>query len=445
MMGVNAIIKEVMRRFDENGIREPLSKCYVSFNEKRKWFIKKQFLIFLFVIIASSYSCKKNVICPTANSTITNNKMISSLATGNLLYYENADGNWFDNSYSKLQLAASYSITTSTIKYFSGVRSVRFELRDSDAQVESGTRAELTFPIATNNNRWYSYALFFPGLEYKVDATDEVITQWHQGGGVTPALCLRTKADHLFLRILGETWIDLGQLDKDRWHSYVMHIKHSAASDGLIEVWCDGKKIMNRTGPNAYPVNSTYHLPFWKIGIYKSYWNGSQTSSTNKRVLYFDEIRLGNENATYADMLPTGNIIIPDVVKDTLSSTAPSTGNIVTDFILVNAATEKDVLVIKDGQVINLGTLGLNKVNIRVKTTTTGSVKIQLSGQQSKTFIDSKAPYALHGDDGQGNFYYGNWNPPAAGTYSLIATPYQSDNAGGSSGTPKAITFTIKQ
>jgi hypothetical protein len=116
----------------------------------------------------------------------------------------------------------------------------------------------------------------------------------------------------------------------------------------------------------------------------------------------------------------------------------------ITDFILVNAATEKDVLTIKDGQIIGLSSLYLNKVNIRVKTTTTGSVKFQLSGPQNRTYVDSKAPYALHGDDGEGNYYYGNWNPPASGSYRLTATPYQSDNAGGSIGPIKAISFTIK-
>jgi hypothetical protein len=49
----------------------------------------------------------------------------------------------------------------------------------------------------------------------------------------------------------------------------------------------------------------------------------------------------------------------------------------------------------------------------------------------------------LHGDDGSGNFFYGNWNPPALGIYTLKATPYSSNDAGGTAGTSKTITFTI--
>lgn len=226
----------------------------------------------------------------------------------NIIYQENADGKWFNNSYGKLQAAASYSITASTAQYFNGAKSVRFELRDTDREVQGGTRAEITFPIATNNNRWYSFAMYVPSADYKYDATDEVITQWHQGGGETPALCLRTKNDRLYLRVVklsgDNTWLDLGLLDKDRWHAYVMHIKHSSKSDGVVEIWRDNVKILGRYGANSYPINSTFHLPFWKFGIYKSFWNGSRTSATKKRVLYFDDIKMGNENSNYTEMMP---------------------------------------------------------------------------------------------------------------------------------------------
>ncbi|WP_205511038.1 polysaccharide lyase [Longitalea arenae] len=414
-------------------------------------FFKNQRWLAVPLLVATLNSCKKDAIVPPieSESESTMNELVSTKAIGDIIWQENADGSWFDNSYAKLQAAASYSITASTAQRYSGTRSVRFELRDTDPEVQSGTRAEITFPVSTNNNRWYSYAMYVPSADYKPDATDEVITQWHQGGGTTPALCLRTKDDKLWLRVMSETWIDLGQLDKDKWHTYVLHVKHTAGSDGLIEIWRDGVKILNRTGPNSYPINDTYHLPFWKFGIYKSYWNGTRTSSTNKRVLYFDDIKMGTENATYNLMAPTGSSTTPAAPDETTESnpitTTPTTGNTVSDLVLVNAETERDVLSIKNGQVISLKALGLTKVNIRANTSTTGSVKFELSGKQSKTYTDSKAPFALHGDDGSGNFYYGNWNPPALGTYTLKATPYQGDNATGTAGATQTVTFSIVQ
>lgn len=231
-----------------------------------------------------------------------------SQKAGNILWQESADGKWFNNSYAKFQAAASYSITATPTQYFNGNKSVRFELRDTDKEVQSGTRAEITFPIATNNNRWYSFAMYFPKEHWGIDKTDEVITQWHQGGGATPALCLRTKNDRLYLRVVNfsgdDTWLDLGILDKDRWHAYVLHVKHSSKSDGVLEIWRDNVRILGRYGSNSYPLNGTFHLPFWKIGIYKSYWNGSRKSATNKRVLYFDDIKMGNENSNYTEMMP---------------------------------------------------------------------------------------------------------------------------------------------
>jgi hypothetical protein len=99
---------------------------------------------------------------------------------------------------------------------------------------------------------------------------------------------------------------------------------------------------------------------------------------------------------------------------------------------------------ITNGQTISLSALNLEKANIRaVLSQDAGSVKFALSGLQSKTYTDNAAPYALHGDSGSGNFYYGNWGPPALGTYTLTATPYTSDDASGTTGAAKTITFTF--
>lgn len=400
------------------------------------------------LLLATLFACKKETSIATAEEAESDlSETVSTKAvTGNLLYKENADGTWFDNSFAKMQTATSYGITASTTQLYNGTKSARFELRDTDPENQSGTRAELTFPVTTNMNRWYAYAMYIPSADYKYDATDEVITQWHQGGGATPALCLRTKADRLYLRVMGEIWIDLGALDKDKWHAYVLHVKHSSGSDGLVEIWRDGVKILNRTGANGYPLNDTYHMPFFKMGIYKSYWNGTRTSATTKRVLYFDDIKMGNENATYNEMVPVPNGGTTTTTDpSTTNTTTPSTLGIVS-FSLVNAATEKEVMTITDGATISLSSLGLTKANIRAIPTSdvSGSIKLELSGKQSKSYTDNKAPYTLHGDDGNGNYYYGNWNPPALGTYTLKATPYSADNASGTAGTSKTITFTIK-
>ena len=426
-----------------------------SMRKSGNFFRNHQRLLAVSLAMASVVACKKSVVEPSVETNSDLNATVSTKAIGNLIWSDNLEGSSIFSSVPSVQTATSYAITTASNPVYQGTKSARFELRDTDPENHSGTRTEISFDDATNLNRWYSYALYVPSAYYKSDPDDEIITQWHQGGSLTPALCLRVKSDKLYIRILGSTWVELGAWDKDAWHAYVMHIKHSSGSDGLIEIWKDGTKILNRSGANMYKVEGDIHNPNVKMGIYKSDWNGSGTTSTNIRVLYLDDIRIGNENATYADMVPTKNgTTTPTTPTDgsgsdgstTLptSPTSPTTGLSVTDFKLVNSGTEKDVVSITNGATISLSKYSLTKANIRaVVSGTAGSVRLVLSGKQSKSFTDDAAPYALHGDDGSGNFYYGNWNPPALGTYTITATPYTAAGAAGTAGAAKTITFTI--
>lgn len=408
------------------------------------------------LVMASLASCTKNTIEPVAETQYdesTLNAKVSARVATNLVWADDLEGSTFFSTGMSRQTATTYGITTVTNPVYQGTKAARFELRDTDAKSNSGTRAEISFPDNTNLNRWYSYALYAPADGFKYDTDDDVITQWHQGGSLTPALCLRVKQDKLYVRVLS-TWIELGAFDKDQWHAYVLHVKHSSSADGLIEIWKDGVKIMNRLGANMYKIEGDLHVPNVKMGIYKSGWNGETKTGSSLRVLLFDDIKIGNENATYADMVPVKN---GSATTTPVKPTAPSTGSdnsttplpsvttptttmSVTDFKLVNAETEKDVMSITNGATISLSKLAVAKANIRaVVSSDVKSVKFELSGKQSKTTTDAAAPFALHGDDGKGNFFYGNWAPIPTGTYTLKVTPYNGTTAGAA----KTITFTV--
>lgn len=221
----------------------------------------------------------------------------------NIIYSETCDGSTIFANYAKKQTSTTHGITIAKDKFYSGSQSARFELRDTDPEVQSGTRAEIVFPEANNLNRWYSFAIYFPRDGYAKDDADEVISQWHQGGGKTPALCLRTRNDILYLRVMG-VWKSLGTIAKDTWQAYVIHVKHSSGSTGLVEIWLDGKLIFTHKGANMYRVTGDIKNPNWKLGIYKSTWNGTAKTNSKLRVLYFDDIKMGNENATYEEMAP---------------------------------------------------------------------------------------------------------------------------------------------
>jgi hypothetical protein len=406
------------------------------------------------VLLSVLFSCSKGDLQEPLSSSGNPSETISesseignvSALSANLLYHEAFEGStaWANLN---TQFATSYAFTMATSPVFQGSKSGRFELRDTDPLDNNGTRAEVVFPTATNLNRWYSFAAYFPSADFKPDTEDELIGQWKQHErGVSSAISLRIKDDRFRLTVFPSYMAvsqkyDLGPVTKDKWLSFVFHIKHSTSSDGIIELWLNGQKIINRSGSNMYRLSSqdgmTY--PEWKVGIYKSAWNGTNTTATTKRVLYYDDIKLGNENATLAEMTPTGNGSTTPTTP-----TSPTTLSPITSFTLVSAHTEKDISTITNGATIRLSTIDVDKLNIRANTSGTfGSVKFELSGTQAKTFIDSKIPFALHNDDGYGNYYYGNWGPPALGNYTLKATPYSGASGTGTAGTPYTISFSF--
>lgn len=213
-------------------------------------------------------------------------------------------------SFISTQTATSYGFQIVDKPVFEGKKAARFELRDKDPESNHGTRAEISFPgpgNTTNLERWYAFAIYFPGKEYDADSSDEVISQWHQGGKATPSLCIRTKNNRLRLRITArpkdKDVVEMGPIIKDVWQHYVIHVKHSATASGLVEIWRNGVLIVNYKGANMYDLSSgTFHSPNWKLGIYKSAWNRGAVTDAHKRVVYLDAILVGNEKASYAEM-----------------------------------------------------------------------------------------------------------------------------------------------
>ncbi|WP_247235536.1 leucine-rich repeat domain-containing protein [Telluribacter sp. SYSU D00476] len=119
----------------------------------------------------------------------------------------------------------------------------------------------------------------------------------------------------------------------------------------------------------------------------------------------------------------------------------PVTSQQVVSFTLINADNEQPIRELVPDDVLDLYSLPTRNLNIRANTSPSpvGSVKFVLSGKQSRIQTETGFPYALFGDD-SGN--YRNWTP-AAGSYSLIGTPYTEGSAKGTAGTPLTISFTV--
>ena len=126
----------------------------------------------------------------------------------------------------------------------------------------------------------------------------------------------------------------------------------------------------------------------------------------------------------------------PDTVIVTVNS-----ANSGTTYTLINAVTNQDISLLKEGSVLNLATLPTNKLNIRANSTPSvvGSFIFDLSGTVVRRQVEGAAPYALFGDNG-GVFY--SWIPPV-GYYTLKGTPYSAASGTGTAGIAFTLNFSV--
>ncbi|NJL83750.1 MAG: hypothetical protein HC890_13935 [Chloroflexaceae bacterium] len=232
--------------------------------------------------------------------------------------FENGSlGSW------RLESPKSSAIQVSSAESRGGNKSLQFTLNQSDPIVNNGKRAEIKQPYtAPGTEQWYGFSLFLPD-NFVSDREREIVAQWHSkadtalGEGLpgAPPLALHTiNGEWQLLRRWdskpitekhkpeGSQNIDLGQYQTGEWTDWVFHVKWSHKSDGLVEVWKDGKLVVRETGPNTY---NDQIGPNFKLGIYKPGWRDrAENSSVRQRTLFVDEVRLADQDATFADVDP---------------------------------------------------------------------------------------------------------------------------------------------
>ncbi len=201
--------------------------------------------------------------------------------------------------------STAYSVQRSTGFARFGNYSIRFELRKTDGDIGGSKRAEAlrytrSEPL-TKCERWYGASTFLP-TEYVTDPAAELVTQWHTDAG-SPPLALWTQNGQWKVVIMGKITV-LGNYEKNKWVDWVYHVKWSSASDGLVEIWKDGVKVISKAGANIY--SNAIGGAYFRVGLYKWPWKqgSNPASTTTKRVMYVDETRVGGELATYYDVAP---------------------------------------------------------------------------------------------------------------------------------------------
>ena len=198
----------------------------------------------------------------------------------------------------------------------------RFEFDKSDVLLYNRyVRAEIRQQSEIEAERWYGFSNYLP-LNFVTDPLAEKIAQWHEvpdwSLGETwrsPPISFGIENGRYYVQILwaaaavntnktkdGEKKVYLGLVDKGKWNDWVFHIKFSYKSDGILEIWKNKTRIFSYYGPNSF--NDRIY-PYFKIGIYKWGWDGwASYSPESKRVLYYDEVRIGNKQSNLNEVSP---------------------------------------------------------------------------------------------------------------------------------------------
>jgi serine protease AprX len=166
-------------------------------------------------------------------------------------------------------------------------------------------------------------------------------------------------------------------------------------------------------------------------------WNSVSWNSVSWNSVSWNSVSWNSVSRNSVSWNSTAND--PNAVTTMGSCTGGTTGNAVTYLTLVNADTGQDIMAIGNGMVIDLSRLPTTNLNVRANVRgTVESVKFDFGGRYD-AIIDNAVPYARFGNNGSA---YSTENL-ANGSQTIIATPYQLDNAGGTAGNALAVEFTV--
>jgi len=188
------------------------------------------------------------------------------------------------------QHCCEYSVQQSTEQKTDGNSSLRLEVRQTDPLTSRAIRAELVKePEPMDVERNYSFNMFLQ--DWKHDNAGESVFQWHPGNftGTATASLWTSGGRYVFQTNTGAQnyYIDLGPIISDRWVNWKITLKWSTDTSGYIKLWKNGDLMIDRKKIITAPPEGCY----FKIGINKFGW-GIQPSSVDRRVLYFDDVRI---------------------------------------------------------------------------------------------------------------------------------------------------------
>ena len=207
---------------------------------------------------------------------------------------------------------ASHSIGVSSEIKRNGEDSLRFELRPGETWVDQTFIHTFRAEIATkefapiNSVIWYAFSVYFPTnfpmedqwLSFAQWKSSESLSEGANRKGQRPVLrfgCRNGRFDIVEMHNSegvvpdGEV-VPEGKLFKKSnfrlgmWHDFVIQVKWSCKDDGFINIWWNGKQIVEYHGPVGCNVSLG---PQFKFGLYHD-------DSDKTYIAYFNHVKSGN-------------------------------------------------------------------------------------------------------------------------------------------------------
>jgi hypothetical protein len=149
-----------------------------------------------------------------------------------------------------------------------------------------------------NQEVWYKFSLLVPE-DFPIVDNRLVISQVKQTVLFKSPIILfaqRFRNGHHYLTIydmvksekVQASRIELPELTKKQWHDFIFQIYYTDTSNGYINMWMDGVKVVSYAGSTASKEgrNQFYH----KVGMYRDQWPEPMT-------LYLDNYLISNDTS----------------------------------------------------------------------------------------------------------------------------------------------------
>ena len=175
---------------------------------------------------------------------------------------------------------------------------------------------------------WYGFSVFLPS-GFVTDSSPEIIAQWHGKPDVgedfrSPNVALGINGANYTLTIYADSKAITGASGTapdsarytraenvtaftasvaptiNKWTNWVYHVKWAYDGTGFLTIYQDGVSVYSET--NTETCFNDDVGPSFKMGVYKWPWDGGALTTTDTRLYYHDNIRIGNANATLADV-----------------------------------------------------------------------------------------------------------------------------------------------